>query len=293
MLMTMDHYSIITAFDVAQIAEPLFNSTQFGYFSYFREFFDGSRILLSTNPEWTYFLYNQDYSSITEFNPKLGMSNDDVIDKTGNFLWEWLPNLLQDNEVKLKFYSKMKDSQDFNINSGISIIKKIDRDHEYFNFGTSKSSAYIYKFYFNHIDILKRFVVYFKIKAAHLIDKSYDHKLFIPSSSLPLFPHDQDLETASLLQFIENTAIQKYPVCYNGINSYISHRQLECLYFLSQGLSAKEIALKLFISFRTVEKHLQLLKEEYSLNTKADLLKVASLPIVRDYFIVLCDSYLV
>lgn len=277
-----DHFSIQSADEIARIAGPLFRNTKFNYFSYFKEYKDKSRSLLSTNPDWTYFLYNQEYVSITEFNPKPESESKGSKDKTGNFLWEWLPNLLPTDKLRTEFFKKMRDSQQFNINSGISIIKKVKDDYEYFNFGTSESSSYIYNFYFNNISILDRFIVFFKVNASDLLDVSSTKKVIIPKSyESKIIEKKDDMDVTD---FLSQTKIKKYPIEYRGYVSSISVRQLHCLIFVCQGLSSKEIATKLSISYRTVEKHLQLLKEDFDLNTKSDLLKFAAQPTVQEYF---------
>jgi DNA-binding CsgD family transcriptional regulator len=282
-ILTPKHFSITSASDVLSVTGPLFKTTRFNYFSYFKEFVDGSRALLSTDPDWTYFLYGRTYATITNFQPKLESARVEN-DKTGNFLWEWLPNLLPSSKLKLQFYDKMRDSQSFNINNGISIIRKVCDGHEYFNFGTSDSASYIYKFYFNHIDLLNRFVVYFKIQAESLLSGSVDHKIFIPKGLSAVNELDSAPDDVKLEQFLSQTQLKKYPVKNLQCQAYISHRQLQCLYYVSHGYSAKEIAQELDISHRTVEKHIQLLKEDFSLSTKSDLLKFSSRSDIEEYF---------
>jgi len=51
-----------------------------------------------------------------------------------------------------------------------------------------------------------------------------------------------------------------------------TQRELECLFYLKRGLSAKQTAAILFISPRTVEFHLNGLKEKTQSRTKFELL---------------------
>lgn len=283
MVLSLNHHSITSAQEVNTIAQPLFRSTCFDYFSFFHERTDGSRLILSTNPDWTYFLYNQSYASITEFNPRLNKSDTNNTDKTGDFLWEWLPNLLPTNQLRSEFFKKIQDSRQFSINSGISIIKKVGDGYEYFNFGTALPASYIYTFYFNHIDILRRFVVYFKLKSTAIMEVGNKNRILLttdmsatPTAS-PMYNHD------SILSFLNETIIKEYPVTYNHMHEKLSHRQLQCLLHLSHGLSSKEVGCRLNISYRTVEKYYQLIKESFGLNTKSDLLRLAATEQVQEY----------
>jgi len=55
----------------------------------------------------------------------------------------------------------------------------------------------------------------------------------------------------------------------------LSKQQSECLYFLMQGYSAKEIALHMHISFRTVESYLDVIKNKLNCIKKSDLINLA------------------
>lgn len=64
---------------------------------------------------------------------------------------------------------------------------------------------------------------------------------------------------------------------YNYIaNAYqfnkISNRERECVYYLARGMTCKEIAQAMRISYRTVEKHLENIKDKLTCHSRSDII---------------------
>lgn len=57
-------------------------------------------------------------------------------------------------------------------------------------------------------------------------------------------------------------------------NKRLTQRQYDCLYWLSRGMTIKEIALKLKLSARTVEHYLETVKNKLNCNTRSELIKI-------------------
>lgn len=63
----------------------------------------------------------------------------------------------------------------------------------------------------------------------------------------------------------------------------ISKRQLDCLYYLVQGMTMKEIAKKLDISHRTVEKHINDIKPKLNCTSRSEMIsKALTLKAIRE-----------
>lgn len=62
----------------------------------------------------------------------------------------------------------------------------------------------------------------------------------------------------------------------SGYNDYqLTRRESECFFYFLQGRTAKEIANILFISRRTVEKHMQNIKQKFHVTKKSALIDIA------------------
>jgi DNA-binding CsgD family transcriptional regulator len=79
-----------------------------------------------------------------------------------------------------------------------------------------------------------------------------------------------------------------YPIIKNHQDELkLSRRQLECLFYLLRGKSAKEIGLILDLSSRTIEMYLEHIKDKFRCATKSELIEKA---IEKGYFYYLPDS---
>lgn len=66
--------------------------------------------------------------------------------------------------------------------------------------------------------------------------------------------------------------IQQYKL--NKKNTTISIREIECLAYYEAGLTAKETAKMLNLSFRTIERYFDNMKAKLRCNYKRDLIKI-------------------
>ncbi|HVV68177.1 MAG TPA: helix-turn-helix transcriptional regulator [Gammaproteobacteria bacterium] len=120
--------------------------------------------------------------------------------------------------------------------------------------------------YLNHIDLLEKFIIYFKEKAAHLINTAEQSPIIImdklvkdiPPAPLNKIQLDRDrfmqqVISADLIQF--------------------SAREYDCIKWFKQGYSLKMIANELNISPRTVETHFEHIKQKAQCHTRSELVK--------------------
>ena len=176
--------------------------------------------------------------------------------------------------------------QSLGISHGLNVVtrRKDDESIEKFIFATSPHNTEIYNFYINNFDILNRFICYFKIKASKIIENPLAKKLayspFYESEMQRIDSKKTSQEnstTSSLMNFLNETKLQSYPVITTaGEEIFLSERQTECLYHLTNGKTAKEIAKCLGISYRTVQTHLNIVNEKVGAYSKSSAIKCLS-----------------
>jgi DNA-binding CsgD family transcriptional regulator len=66
---------------------------------------------------------------------------------------------------------------------------------------------------------------------------------------------------------------QSFIIDFQGIDSKLSPRQSECLFLLLRGKSSKQIGKALDISHRTVETHINNIKDQFNCYTKSELIE--------------------
>lgn len=116
--------------------------------------------------------------------------------------------------------------------------------------------------YLPNIDLLEKFICYFKREAAHLIKKQRDFNIqseigqdfFKKDNSLPLFKNN--LKTQNFLKDVY----------------HLSPQEERCLELFKQGYTAQASASILNISNRTVEAHINNVKKKFKCHSKLELL---------------------
>lgn len=269
--------------DIHTLCEPLLFNSEVDMFTYVRVYKDGNFFHIGTYTEYEkYVLY--DLRCEASINYKLL----DTIQNSVRF------SKNKDNKKSCWFVTEIFREDywhnlynGFNIDSYFCISEKVADYYEVFFFA-SRSRKNISSFYLNHHDALENFMLYFKEYGADLLKLGEKNKIIIPP--------ERNLEFHRVMQNLEkqvaneNSAgkignsfkLKKYPLHRNGIKFYITPSELKCLKFLAQGYSAKETANVLQLSFRTVETHLQNMKDKLGFFSSGQLLKAYHTSTLKD-----------
>ena len=260
----LKHYQSILTSDISSICQPL---TEFGitFFHYVRKFKDNSRINLSNQPKWIEHLYNKKFYLTGSLQGK------NELYESSYFLWTTLKEQI--------IYTDAREA--FGIDYGITLIKTLPDSVEFVHFGADRHHPQVINFYLSNIDFLNRFTLYFKDRAKHLINRALLNK--IRPDGLNLKPSADDLEIINhgliklapqkQQQFLHATKIKHYRLrsFYGTVN--ITENEIICLLGLLEGETASEIAARLGRSKRTIETHLDHLKQKLDCNSKSELIK--------------------
>ncbi|MCC8377042.1 MAG: helix-turn-helix transcriptional regulator [Rickettsia endosymbiont of Graphium doson] len=234
------------------------------FFGYIKIFKDGSYLPLISNIT-TEFM--QAYFSIIK---NQGFTGTIVINKTINTKYNYVffP-------TEIEHYDKRKDPimnlmYDFNIwKNMLGIYKLINSEFiECYMFSMEGSAIQAMNFYLNNTQLLEYGIDYFDVKAKDLIDTTDKTKLAYFKQKLNFNILDKkELILQQSKQFSLNAEVK------TGKYSKLSYRETECIYYLSLGNSMKEIGSILNLSPRTVEHHLNSIKQKTGLLYKSQLVK--------------------
>ncbi|HUX80536.1 MAG TPA: helix-turn-helix transcriptional regulator, partial [Alphaproteobacteria bacterium] len=119
-------------------------------------------------------------------------------------------------------------------------------------FGGGVENLQLGEFYLNNLEILKKFFMHFKSAAKDIIDITDKSKV------MEIAFHDKNLnpykaDPGKVIEFNKKILSKKYSITTGQKEFTISTREIECLLYKSQGLTAKQIARECHISPRTVE----------------------------------------
>ena len=246
MIILPDHHIFVsTSSQVDEIIAPL--KAHFGLtsFVYQKNFNDGSEIRLSNQPKWLQYFYENGLykTSLFERPPSEFVK--------ARLVW-----------AGLTVHSPILDkAREFDIDHGITFVEPCTDGCEFFFIGTEVRRTDVMSKYLDNIDLLERFLDYFREKAKPLIDEALCHKITIPGK-FETAPKVFCLKSFDRAQFLNALS----PIEFTA-------RELECMRLLAKGYSLKMIARELAISPRTVETHLNHVKDKTNSHSKGELVK--------------------
>lgn len=156
--------------------------------------------------------------------------------ESGYQMWDYIPNDSPQIFLHLQ--------KEFSLAHGLIITQKYDDYVDTFAFATNPGNPQINNFYLNEKDIFVNFINNFYKQMKKTLTDLEVYKFSMPS----------DLET------IQNPLVT------------LSRRQKECAFLLTEGASAKEIAQKLLLSPRTVEYHIDAMREKFQVKNRIQLI---------------------
>lgn len=232
--------------EVKQICSPL-QDVGINFFNFVRCYNDGSITALTTHSKWhNHFL---EMSEVGRFKLK-------SLD-SGVYLWS--------DHMPFEVLNDAK--EDFKLRSFLQFQNVTDEYCDFYAYGADAENHEMVSYYFNNLDLLEKFNTYFTEKSAPLfkrIDKVRDF-------------------SSDAVQTDRKTILEKNDPLANVIEDHLAEqrslhgltkRELDCLSMLADGCSPTVIAAELFISRRTVEKHLENARQRLECHDIYQLIKI-------------------
>lgn len=235
--------------EISVIIQPLKN---FGIetLTYSRYYDTGREILLTNNPSW-YDEYFQVHHSYEENN----VSNSDI-------------QYLKNNRTSSTY--KQIDEK-----NRLSMIRYLTNYREIFTFSGDSSNEHLKSFYINNMELFDAFILYFEERAETILSFYAKKQIKFSSNNKHLektihqeHPSHYDLKNLAIAEM----KTQQYII--KGRKIKISRREIECLALFHAGYTAKESAKLLGLSFRTIEKYFEVIKDKLNCLSKRDALKL-------------------
>lgn len=243
--------------------QPLRHHFGISYFSYHSIDFEGKYTVLVDRPDWAEHYVNE---QIFLKDPYLGHpssynSGMYLIDSHGSVDYK---------EQLLKAGKKI-----LNIDVGTVLIEKNKDSVEFFSFSGNKKNSSLETMTLNHPELLRSFASHFK-NAFHSILKEMKEvgaqlselkkQNLIPSSRIPL-----PISSSTRMSYYKDLGMNKVILQWENL----SPREKECIKFLLADQSAKQTALLMGLSTRTVEYYFENIKNKLNCYSKYELLSLA------------------
>jgi DNA-binding CsgD family transcriptional regulator len=230
----MDNYQHISQ-EMKEKGSPFFDMLGINAYSVRRFYCNGTKVYLSTIPEWFQFYKNHKFYKLGEFNS--------VLTGEPSFkLWDYWDKNDKD------FWKVINPARDyFNQNHGLCYIKKNKTYIDILNFGADKKDRRINERYLNEKERIKKFYDYLEATVIDsLVQKAPKFKL-------------------------ERTEVK--PCILNGLFENLSPQESRILNLWAQGYTLKQIAYLISISARTVETYVERIKIKTGCKYKTQLME--------------------
>lgn len=262
----LESYISYTACDrVSAICRPLFDHMEINFFQYVKQYYNGGRILLSSNKEWVkdYFQFGQYHHEYVNFGKNYAKHH------VGFNIWS---GCKQDHPgCKLWLHSQEK----YHIDHLLAIHSNHDTYCELYHFGGTERNTHLTSVFLSNLDLFHKFTLYFLEKAQDLIKKANEDPYYPPKN-----PKHGDhnrwllgVETSAKLDFSRRINLNKFYLKGHLEGKYLTYRQMECLKGIIDGKSYREIAQELHISNRTIDYHLAEVRQMFGVKTKRQLVE--------------------
>jgi DNA-binding CsgD family transcriptional regulator len=268
--MTVDSSSDILALEASihEICQPLFLKSPLTYFHYLKIYLSGQAFVLSTDERPIIYCAEHQLCPTLECwdspQPRKLVWNNELFG-----LCAFEPLRHESLHTVLR--------EQFNLDFIFNFVQKNITDYEFYCFGAPPEHHEAMEYYICNIKTLNEFRFYFKDHARSHIQK-YDNPMYY----LQLIKAQQHQASRVLRPFFE-TELQSVNVPtpkryylegkYHGIT--LSLKEAECLKQLAEGKTAKEAALSLHVSHRTVEKYIDQLRKRFNCISKSELSRIA------------------
>jgi DNA-binding CsgD family transcriptional regulator len=246
---------------INSICEPLFKNSPITTCHYSRLFAEGRYLGLSTNSAWGEHIIKYGYQWRTSF-----------------FQTE-LKNLSTSSFRRLLWPASKEDAliQDaafLKIGSGITFARVKDDYIESYNFAAEINNFSVQLFYINNLSILEDFMVYFQSKISSFLDDIYTYPFAISPTKINFAIYTDSFLQGNLI----NSPFQKPGLdsCLNSLK-ILSAQELHCIFYMSQGKTAKEIARLMGLSPRTIEYYLDNIRRKTGCRRKVEIIKFLKL----------------
>ncbi len=269
-LLSKNHICYSSSGIVKEICKPLFNILRINYFSFYRIYTNGDRIRLCSNPEILEKYYEEGWYETSAFERITIPYYDTCV------IWSSM-------EEGYRVCLEKQLYELYKLNDMISIIKTQSNYVDIYDFSTSEANVNLNSIFLQQMNILERFTQYFNVSASNLIQQAMKERFKLPlkKDKNQSDTQRETLETLDLnmsnrmKEFYRLTIPQYLCLPTEEGETALSQRETECLVNSIQGLSAKQIAQRLKISYRTVETHIANIKNKSGYSSMNKLIEAA------------------
>lgn len=254
-----NHVSITSAPAIEKIIAPVKDAFGIKFFRYLKLYKNGKRVVLSNIPDAIRYAYTQGAYTHLWYDGAFP-----TFLKEGWHNWH-LNRLLDERAIEEKIENDLTSL--LGVHHGTTLVQEHLDHYEIFSFDAM--DKIIYQVDQRH---LLRFTYYFKEQAKKLIAIGEIDAFFFPLNNSV----DSSKKNDALIHFLNNTKIHRYYLGGQHEGTYLTGKEASCVRWVIQGKSAKEIARLENIQSKTVERHMENIKNKLCCQKQTQLIQIIS-----------------
>ncbi|OGT09010.1 MAG: hypothetical protein A2X78_04510 [Gammaproteobacteria bacterium GWE2_37_16] len=248
--------------EINDLCTPIKNLLGINYFNYIRLNKDNSRLSLTNYPK-----YIEDFYIKKSYAKKYI----NTVEKSCIKEIDIYQDYFQWKEVADVSASFAEAEQHYNITNGITLIKRFPNFVELYYFGIPKNTIKNSDVLKSNIDLLDRFILYFKDKGNKTITYAEENPITVKNITNCIPLHDMSLNAcASILSHMNQF---RFIYQQGEKKIFLTARETMLLIYLIMQFSMREIAEKLRCSHQTIENCLNGIKSQLSCYTRHSLIE--------------------
>lgn len=265
-----NHISVLSCKEIDEICEPLFKYTPLTSFSYTRLYPDGSRMMLGNHADFMIGSFSKKEAPLRNVHTPNFINYDQPF----SLIKRWAENLPP--PVNKIIAQQLHNERNlWNMDDQLTISTKNSKYCEHVNFLCSTSG--MENFFLNNLELMNKFILYFRNKAHKIIQKA-DNDRIVKPWNFPDFKinlNDSAFSSTEDINSLEKILQpKKFYLSLNEQEIHFTKSEMLCAELVILGKTAKEIAQILNKSKRTVESQIESIKYKTFCNTKSQLINL-------------------
>lgn len=250
---------------ISKATKPLQDHFGIEYFTYHRIAHDGRYTVLVDRPEWAEHYVGEQIYLVDPYlrDPSNYESGITFIENHGSE--EYRDTVLRAGKKVL------------NLDMTALFIQKKENCVEFYGFSGNKAKSSLQNLYINHPKLLKSFASHFKNELGWILSQMDEEPGYLPDLKGQDYYHKEaiypSIDSSARLKYYRDLGILDTSVRAERLSA----REKECLTLLLEEKSAKETALILGLSVRTIEHYFENIKNKLHCFSKHELLSLAKI----------------
>ena len=247
-----NHVTFTSVGVIQEMVRPL-QCIGLNYFTFDRTYNDGSHLRLTSAGTWIEHYYRKKLYDVAIFEKNPSKF------KNGVVFWSWLNRAPVYSEAAL-----------YDIDHGLTITQPHKAYCDFYHFGTSCDTPIAESSLNSKLDQLYKFIVLFQQKTFSLIKEAELNRFILPIRT-NLEYKINELALVNNLDILKQGDIKRFYLGDEFNNDYLTGKELEILVYLYNGKKQVETAKLLFVSEKTIEKHIENIKNKLKCRTMFEL----------------------